>query len=357
MAFEKKVWANKEDIPESELSQYPRLDAENMNRIEDGIEEAHAPEYEESAKLETLTSGEKITIALGKIKKAISDFIAHLGNKENPHKVTATQAGALPITGGTLSGSLSFGDGYGSITSDKNCTTFITKNEKNNTQNYRQIYLTNSSYNQDIADCVFVREIVNGQAEDVYRLYGEHNKPTADDIGALPVTGGTIKNPLWTGDGYGKVHGAGNGENGGIAVMGACDVPEIADSAARQIELASPKRNEDLKTAFKLTDWVNGNFTPYTIFGEHNKPNVTYSGTGDSTEQKIAVGGIGTIAYIYGGNCRAIVSPDGAIVTKGGQGGYGMSSAYCRFENGELIIATTDTAVNNKSTTYHCQVL
>ena len=42
MAYEKKTWKNKEEIPESELSQYPRFDAENMNRIEGGIEEALA---------------------------------------------------------------------------------------------------------------------------------------------------------------------------------------------------------------------------------------------------------------------------------------------------------------------------
>lgn len=40
MAYEKKTWKNKEEIPESELSKYPRFDAANMNRLEDGISEA-----------------------------------------------------------------------------------------------------------------------------------------------------------------------------------------------------------------------------------------------------------------------------------------------------------------------------
>ena len=41
MDFTRKTWVNKEDIPENELGQHPRFDADNMNRIEAGIEEAH----------------------------------------------------------------------------------------------------------------------------------------------------------------------------------------------------------------------------------------------------------------------------------------------------------------------------
>ena len=45
------------------------------------------PIYEEATELEPLTSGEKISIAFGKIKKAISELISHLGSK-NPHGIT-----------------------------------------------------------------------------------------------------------------------------------------------------------------------------------------------------------------------------------------------------------------------------
>ena len=51
------------------------------------------PTYTEASNLTKLTSGEKISIALGKIAKAINDLISHIGNKSNPHGVTKSQVG------------------------------------------------------------------------------------------------------------------------------------------------------------------------------------------------------------------------------------------------------------------------
>lgn len=51
------------------------------------------PTYTEESTLTALKSGEKLSVAFGKIKKAITEFIAHLGNKSNPHGVTASQVG------------------------------------------------------------------------------------------------------------------------------------------------------------------------------------------------------------------------------------------------------------------------
>lgn len=52
------------------------------------------PTYTESATLENISSGEKLSAALGKIKKGISALISHIGSKQNPHEVTAAQVGA-----------------------------------------------------------------------------------------------------------------------------------------------------------------------------------------------------------------------------------------------------------------------
>jgi hypothetical protein len=42
-----------------------------------------------------LTSGEKMSVAFGKIAKAIASLISHLADKSNPHGVTASQIGAM----------------------------------------------------------------------------------------------------------------------------------------------------------------------------------------------------------------------------------------------------------------------
>ena len=52
-----------------------------------------SPNYAEATTLESLASGEKISLAFGKIKRAIKELISHLGNKSNPHEVTKAQVG------------------------------------------------------------------------------------------------------------------------------------------------------------------------------------------------------------------------------------------------------------------------
>lgn len=51
------------------------------------------PTYTAASTLATLVSGEKLSVSMGKIMKAISDLISHLANKSNPHAVTKAQVG------------------------------------------------------------------------------------------------------------------------------------------------------------------------------------------------------------------------------------------------------------------------
>lgn len=69
------------------------------------------PTYTEASALVGMKSGEKLSIALGKLAKAVSSLIAHMKDGENPHKVTADQVGAAKsshkhstndLTGGVL---------------------------------------------------------------------------------------------------------------------------------------------------------------------------------------------------------------------------------------------------------------
>lgn len=51
------------------------------------------PTYTTASMLTTLTSGETLSIAFGKIAKAVSDLINHITNKNNPHETDKTDVG------------------------------------------------------------------------------------------------------------------------------------------------------------------------------------------------------------------------------------------------------------------------
>lgn len=65
------------------------------------------PTYTVASALAELVSGEKLSVAMGKIAKAIVDLISHIGNKNNPHGVTAAQAGAATADHNHLNRSIS----------------------------------------------------------------------------------------------------------------------------------------------------------------------------------------------------------------------------------------------------------
>lgn len=69
------------------------------------------PTYTKASALVEMKSGEKLSIAFGKLAKSVSSLIAHMKDGENPHKVTADQVGAAKsshkhstndLTGGVL---------------------------------------------------------------------------------------------------------------------------------------------------------------------------------------------------------------------------------------------------------------
>ena len=95
------------------------------------------PTYTVASENTALTSGEKLSVAFGKIAKAISSLISHLANKSNPHGVTKAQLGlgnvvntgdsATPTSGGTTK--FTTGGAYTLKQSiDKNTTAIATLN-------------------------------------------------------------------------------------------------------------------------------------------------------------------------------------------------------------------------------------
>ena len=99
------------------------------------------------------------------------------GRKDNPHGVTAGQVGALPTSGGVMTGKIEWHDGQTQIDAQGDGN-FVIRNLK----------LTEEANDDAIVfhntlDLQHVLQIYRNGTP--YLVYGEHNKPTASDVGAL----------------------------------------------------------------------------------------------------------------------------------------------------------------------------
>lgn len=97
----------------------------------------------------------------------------------------------------------------------------------------------------------------------------------------------------------------------------------------------------------------------YDIFGEHNKPSgaeAYYIGDGSATSRTIDTGGLGRVICVDTPTGLFLANPSGAIVRKGTTV-YGLSNTECKFINGVLTLATTDTVINTSGSKCYYQVL
>lgn len=85
-------------ILDTELNRAYVQNADTNAYLEARFKTIQEPTYTEATTLAKLTSGEKLSVAFGKIAKAVTDLISHLSSKSNPHGVTASQVGARPNT-------------------------------------------------------------------------------------------------------------------------------------------------------------------------------------------------------------------------------------------------------------------
>jgi hypothetical protein len=118
----------------------------------------------------------------------------HITNTNNPHKVTAKQVGALPITGGTMSGDIiidkpntkgtvKFAHNY------HNRATISTVQDGTNGQGHRSLMIHNADHLGGLSNALQLYDKPADSATGViYTIYGTHNKPTAADVGAIAET-------------------------------------------------------------------------------------------------------------------------------------------------------------------------
>ena len=149
--------------------------------------------YEQAVESGYIGSLEQFTTLLNNLTYTIE--ADHLSDTNNPHKVTAQQIGALPIEGGMITGpTIGLGNGNGQVVGGSTYSAILAEAE-NGTRKRMLRVINPSLTSYQLSKAVQLDIVENGQ-ETEYNLYGEHNKPTAGDVGAVPTTGGTMTGPL-----------------------------------------------------------------------------------------------------------------------------------------------------------------
>lgn len=88
------------------------------------------------------------------------------------HPPTAQEVGALPISGGTLTGGLKINGGIGSFGAIEQYLSLAHVDE-DTPSDYRNFTVSNPS---DIVDSLYLHEVREGKEVAAYRIFGEHNK-------------------------------------------------------------------------------------------------------------------------------------------------------------------------------------
>lgn len=257
------------------------------------------------------------------------DAEEHIADKNNPHGVTAAQVRALPTTGGIMSGSIKWNDGKQHIVGQGDGNLII--------QNYKQSEFANDdflAFHNTLPLQNVLRIYRNGTPYDVY---GKHNKPTASDVGAVAVTGGTMSGSLnlYNEELYPTIQiGKKPSDSGTFRYTEAktVDIYNWTNGLPTTLSLGN-ENAMSLEGVLKL--WIYSR--DYIVFGEHNKPTKSYTGNGGN--QTVQIGGLGIVAWLVSSNgLQGYVSKNGFMgMNSNGQASNQVAS-FITFENGVLTL-------------------
>ena len=212
-------------------------------------------------------------------------------------------------TGDTMSGPLAFNNGNSKINANDNALIQQIIN-KDNTN--RQLLLNSKDYRSELKHGLSIKE-----GETNYFVYGEHNKPTANDVGALSINGGTISGSLKVLNGYGELC----AENTNIAIR---HFSTVGDNSNYSDLFVSHTNSLNGRVKLRVND--NGTLKLYSLYGEHNKPTPAAIGAPTATGS----GASGTWGISISGNA--------ATATKATQDGNGanIASTYLKYSGGTM---------------------
>lgn len=221
--------------------------------------------------------------------------------------MTADRVGAVRKTGDTMTGDLVIKKAPGVVLiledSTNNTRGFMqmwantlslqSQNVAGDGTNMRQLGISNSK-SRELAKSLQLLDNVNGTST-YYNIYGEHNKPTPADIGAVKKTGDTmtghlsVSTPAYTQIMLNEttVGSRVKMQNGGhYFFVGVQDAS--TDSNQRQLFIRDKTNKDGLREALQLADVVNGAATYYNVLH-----------TGNLTDH--GIGRVGQIEYVGAG--------------------------------------------------------
>lgn len=145
---------------------------------------------------------------------------------------------------------------------------------------------------------------------------------------------------------------------GGLLIYDYADTTDTTNNV--NLGLSHIVAKQDIRQGLKFRTTVDGTVTSYSIFGEHNKPSGTYTGTG--VARTINTGGIGNMVVIYSSKGSALVTPYGGMYAPNAQEStvLSLSSGMIRCNNGVITVGSESPAhnmYNASGVTYTYQVL
>lgn len=209
----------------------------------------------------------------------------HSGNKPTPSII-----GAVSKTGDTMTGSLEIekadsptiklhnttSDSASTVVGGKDTTYVAVYNVDGDEKNCRSFAVIDSINASNVKDSLCLIDNVNGTTTS-YKLYGTHNKPTPDDIGAIPASGGVLSGAL-TVKPYDNGYGIINKNNSTTADYG-MQLRDVSSSDKVATLIVSAVNQ---KASLALKSSADGTTNTYEIYHEGNKPTPTEIGAAPS---------------------------------------------------------------------------
>lgn len=270
----------------------------------------------------------------------------HTDDKNNPHNVTAKQVGALPIDGGIMKGAIAWDNGLSEMVGQTDGNIVI-RNHKRSEDGNEDAFAFHNLLPLSNA-LMFYRNNVP------YAVYGEHNKPKANDVGAVSTTIGESKSTL-------KID---IGNHIYVRDKYDADVPDMGVISNFTHYITIDENSKVTAVMSIPIDYTNKayyytrNDKKWHEICDAKPASGTYVGDGKTAERQIQIGGAGKVLLVTSERGMAFVQEFSGR-------GWGNTSTSisliapdkANFVNGVLTLKTESAYLNDTDITYYYTVL